>query len=105
MPSDVAKAKDVAGTSRTPKIPVKKAVAVAMATFLDLFPAAAKANVMLEELEESGDGRRWLVTLGYDTAARRTLMDLGGGVDRRYKTFAIDNITGKLVSVKIRSVA
>ena len=108
MPTHIAKAKEIARDIqkelRSPKIDVKKAVTIADQYFRDLFPAAAKANMMLEEIEEGGDGKRWLVTIGYDRAARRTMMDLGG-VDRAYKTFAIDNVTGKVISVKIRSAA
>ena len=105
MPAHTATLKDIAKAVHQPKIDVKKAVTIADQYFRDLFPAAAKANMMLEEIEEGGDGKRWLVTIGYDRPARRqTMMDFGG-VDRAYKTFAIDSVTGKVISVKIRSVA
>ena len=81
MPSHTAKAKGLAKTLNAPKLEVKEAVAIAEASFRDLFPATAKANMMLEELEESGDGKQWLVTIGFDTTARpRTLLDVGGTV-------------------------
>ncbi|MCE9611033.1 MAG: hypothetical protein K8R23_12635 [Chthoniobacter sp.] len=89
------------------KIDVRRAVRIAAEYFGELFPQAAKANMMLEEIEESTDGRYWLVTLGYDVATPRgaAMAALYGGVSRSYKTFRIDAVTGKVLSVKIRSAA
>ena len=105
MPAHPAKPKAIVKSPGLPKVDVKQAVSIAAASFRDLFPAVAKAGMMLEEIEESADGTRWLVTLGYDIIARRGLAFDLSGVDRAYKTFAIDNATGKVISVKIRSVA
>lgn len=97
-------AKAVRAAKEKSKIDVKRAVAIAADYFSELFPQAAKANMMLEEIEESTDGRYWMVTLGYDvTSPRRLAFDLG--VSRSYKTIRIDSFTGKVLSVKIRSAA
>jgi predicted small secreted protein len=85
------------------KIDVKRAVGIAADYFSELFPQVAKANVMLEEIEESSDGRYWLVTLGYDVQGG-TIQMFKNGPFRSYKTFRIDANTGKVISVKIRPV-
>ncbi|HYR57820.1 MAG TPA: hypothetical protein VEO95_04290, partial [Chthoniobacteraceae bacterium] len=66
-----------------------------------------KANVILEEIEEGDDGKCWLITLGYDIkrplSAHLNLFQ--PEVLREYKTFKIDNTTGKVASMKIRKVS
>ena len=90
----------------TRKIDAKQAVVSAVDYFQDFFPRHAKSNMLLEELEESSDGKRWLVTLGYDTGHMviRTVFAGGGSSERAYKLFSVDSATGKVVSVKIRKV-
>ena len=87
------------------KIDAKQAVLNAVDYFREFFPAHAKSNILLEELEESSDGKRWLVTLGYDTShvEVRNLF-ASGGAARAYKLFSVDSATGKVMSVKIRKV-
>ena len=105
-PKFVAKAKDIAKAVASPKrIDAKQAVTNAVAYFQEFFPQHAKSNMLLEELEESSDGKRWLVTLGYDTPNReiRTAV-FGSTITRAYKVFSVDITTGKVVSVKIRKV-
>ena len=104
-PAHPAKPKAIVKPAGAPKIDAKQAVSIAAASFRDLFPEAAEARMMLEEIEESADGGRWLVTLGYDILARRGLTFDFSSLDRAYKTVAIDNATGKVISIKIRSVA
>ena len=82
----------------------RRAVDIAIKYFRDLFPAAAKMHMMLEEIEESAGGKRWLVTLGYDVVGRGAF-SFERGPSRAYKTVTIDSITGKVLSVKIRSLA
>jgi hypothetical protein len=94
------------------KIDVKEAVRKAVAYFSKLYPQAGTgANLMLEEVEESEDGSYWLVTLGYDIPRR--VSPLAGNlqdifrqpqVDRHYKVFKIDANTGRIVSMRIRSI-
>ncbi len=93
------------------KIDVKEAVRKAVAYFLKLYPKlGADANVMLEEVEESEDGSDWLVTLGYDIQRRVSRVAgnfqdvFGPQVVRHYKVFKVDAKTGRIVSMKIRSL-
>ena len=53
-------------------------------------------GLALEEVEQSKDGRFWLITLGYNPnifTARR-----------QYKILMVDAETGKVVSMKIRKL-
>lgn len=84
------------------KIGAKSAVAIALKNFQEFFPKLAASNSMLEELEESSDGKRWFVTIGFDQPNIK-LAILGGPI-RGYKLFTIDGLTGKVLSVKIRTV-
>jgi hypothetical protein len=94
------------------KIDVKEAVRKCVAYFYKLFPnLGTDARLMLEEVEESEDGSYWLVTLGYDIPRR--LSPLAGNLrdifahpqfDRHYKVFNVDAKTGRIVSMKIRSL-
>ena len=95
------------------KIGVKEAVRKAVAYFSKLYPKlGADANVMLEEVEERKDGSYWLVTLGYDIQRRGSpvagkLEHIFGPqpqVDRHYKVFKVHAKTGKIFSMRIRSI-
>lgn len=105
-PKFVAKAKDIARAVAAPlKIDAKQAVTNAVEYFQEFFPAHAKSNMLLEELEESSDGKRWLVTLGYDTPHRDPKAAMfGSDITRCYKIFSVDSATGEVKSVKIRQV-
>ena len=93
------------------KVDVKEAVRKVVAYFSKLYPKLVTgANLMLEEVEESEDGSYWLVTLGYDMQRHVSplpgnLKDVfGPQVDRHYKVFKVDAKTGRIVSMKIRSL-
>jgi len=94
------------------KIDVKEAVRKVTAYFLKLYPKLGTgANVMLEEVEESEDGSYWLVTMGYDVEQRvsgpaglQHMFGSGSLVHRRYKIFKVDAKTGRIVSMRIRSL-
>ncbi len=58
---------------------------------------------MLEELEESEDGKYWLVTVVYDIEKLAGPI-FGSQIARAYKSFRIDSRTGKVLSMKIRNV-
>ncbi len=72
------------------------------------------ANLMLEEIEESEDREQWLITLGFDTprVLRKNPTGLGSILaghsveqpERVFKRFAIDQKTGRVLSMKIRSL-
>jgi hypothetical protein len=93
------------------KIDVKEAVRKSVAYFLKLYPKLGTgANVMLEEVEISEDGSYWIVTVGYDMQRHASeltgnLRDVfGPKVVRHYKVFKVDAKTGRIISMKIRSL-
>ena len=107
MPQHIAKAKDlVKAIEEAIKIDAKDAVRIATKAFQEFFPKLAHSDVMLEEIEEGNDGKCWLITLGYD--AKRPLSAhqkmFQPEAYRAYKTFKIDNTSGKVASVKIKSI-
>jgi hypothetical protein len=98
-------------------IDVKKAVRIAIAYFLELYPGYADSNVMLEEVEQSEDGLYWLITMGFDTKDKerpKTIFDATSYAKlmgqqqptftRHYKVLKVDMKTGKIISMKIRSL-
>ena len=96
------KAKGTAKARSSPRLAAKQAVVLATDYFRDLFPEAAKANLMLEEIEESPDGKQWWVTLGFDQREPQKFLNVRPS--RFYKRLTIDQATGRVLSVKIRSV-
>jgi hypothetical protein len=58
-------------------------------------------NILLEEIEMSGDGLYWLITLSYDT--KGVIDSLFGSPSKRsYKIFRIGAASGEVESMKIR---
>ncbi len=92
------------------KIGAKQAVAAALKYFGEFFPHPTHRNVLLEELEESEDEQYWLVTIGFDF--ERPVNALGGKMadifgtppHRKYKTFKVSATSGKVTSMKIRTI-
>ena len=86
---------------------------MATQAFREFYPeleGQVDVNVALEEIEEEADGKHWLITLGYDAKRKLSgyqamLTGLNDQVERVYKTFRIHKGTGKVVSMKIRSLA
>jgi hypothetical protein len=106
MPA-IAKAKNlVKEIEQALKLEAKEAVRIAMEYFHEFFPDLSNANVMLEEIEETDDGKCWLITLGYDVkrplSAHQKMFQ--PEIHRAYKTFKIDSASRKVASMKIRSV-
>jgi hypothetical protein len=97
-------------TKSARRLNIKQAVATALKHFLEVFPDLANSRVMLEEVEETD--RFFLVTVGYDVQKNSIPSNLagnlasimGGGVERKYKTVTIDAATGRVSSIKIRSI-
>ena len=65
----------------------------------------------LEEVEMSKDGKFWLVTLGFYRPSKKPASGLqvlrqiqGVTHERKYKLFKVDAATGKVSSMKIRTV-
>ena len=103
MPT-LAKSKDAV---QTIKIDAKRAVEIAIRYFGEFFPQLAAASA-LEEIEEGDDGKCWLITLGFDVKKRHenapALKLASYFTAREYKTFKIDNTSGKVTSMKIRTL-
>ena len=83
-------------------IDVREAARIAANYLIALIPSVQNRHVLLEEVEQTDDGRYWLITLGYDSVSRTAL--LGPGLGREYKTFKLDAKTGKVLKMKIRSI-
>ncbi len=84
---------------------VKQAAQKASEYFTTLYTGRNTANVQLEEVELTEDGRYWLITLSYPLASLTGLSEfLGKGGPREYKVFKIDASTGEVKSMKIRNV-
>jgi hypothetical protein len=86
---------------------VRDATQKAIKEFSEVFQNGYQ-NVRLEEIEISDDERYWYVTLGYDDPsvhpAAALSRQLGVPAQRAYKVVKIDDMTGKVISIKIRSV-
>jgi len=104
--ASIATTKQIAKALKSQKIEAKQAIEIALGTFSEFYPQFTGANVMLEEIEESEDGKWWLITLGYD--AKRALSPhhrmFQSETYRAYKTFKIDKASGKVAAMKIKSV-
>ena len=99
--------KSHAGAAR--KINAQQAAAAAFQYFNALFGNLTHTNVRLEELEEPEDGDHWLVTIGFDSLGRgregKVAEMFGVSRAREYKTFKVSARSGKVLSMKIRSIA
>jgi hypothetical protein len=90
-----------------PKVAVNQAVAIAIDFFKQVFSRGLPLNnVQLEELEMSDDGKRWLITVGYDDPAPpATLMEQAMRLrpSRKYKVVHVDAESGQASAVKNRA--
>lgn len=90
-----------------PKVNLHAAVASALSFLKEAFTAATEPrNLQLEEIEMSDDGRRWLVTLGYDDPAAAQLPTVDQLMRprplRKYKVVHVDAESGKATAIKNR---
>lgn len=95
--------------TKTPLVGLKDAAGIALEYFLDLYPEFRRtaANVMLEEVEEIDDAANWLITIGYDMDRRLVRPTIAFGPpppERHYKVIKVDAQTGRVISMKIRSL-
>jgi hypothetical protein len=87
------------------KIGVKEAVKAATEAIKDLLPGPDLGDLRLEEVEQTDDERYWLITLGYSVRQFSPIVPLPlRGHDRIYKQFKVDADTGRVMSMKIRSL-
>lgn len=95
------------------RISLQQAVAAAQACFHQAYSTHQVSNALLEEVEETRDGKYWIITLGFDMKRKilvkpshiQVLPDFlqqHDEVKRVYKTFKVDAESGKVLSMKIR---
>ena len=96
-------------------IDVKEAVKIAAAYFADLYADQSYSSVLLEEVEYKENTNIWLITLGYsppqtipenvrDQFSLLSPLSAFPAKERQYKIFTMDAETGKVLSMKIRTV-
>lgn len=91
-----------------PIVDAKKAAQLASKYFKSLLPEVS--DFSLEEVELSEDGNFWLITLGFtakksDPVPASNWANVFGAPPRtKFKVFKVDTRTGKVVSMKIRSL-
>jgi hypothetical protein len=89
-------------------IDVKQAVSIAISNLNGLYPDTELAEIMLEEVELSSDGKHWLVTIGFDRPKKYTRAAVGffpfpvATTERVYKTITISSDQGQFVSMRMR---
>jgi hypothetical protein len=93
------------------RVPVKVAVATAIAYVKELYEGISLRDLLLEEIEYSDTSYKWLVTIGFslpETKEVSTSVILPSStsreLSRRYKTVIIDAVSGAPDSMKIRTV-
>ena len=94
---------------------VKQAMRIAREYVEQVYADTQIRDVMLEEVSTSEDGSKWYVTIGFtrpelqlkprlgDTA--ETALLVGRPLERDYKQVTVDDETGEVVSMQIRSLA
>ena len=93
-------------------IGVKEAINAAMQAVQKYYEDQEISDLALEEVESDKSHNKWLITLGFlvpDKSPRQTAFDLEQVIGlkkviRKYKIFAIDALTGKVISMKIRKL-
>jgi hypothetical protein len=96
-------------------IDVKTAVKNAILFLADLLAEQNVHDVRLEEVELSEDEKVWFITLSYlrrsaegeGTVIGKMLAAgelMGARVEREYKVFAVDSVTGEVRSMKMRQL-
>lgn len=89
-------------------IDVKQAAQSAEAFVRAIYPEGQLQNLRVEEIDRSDDGSSWEITLGWvdlDAPVVAAFLDLNRTRPRVYKTLRVDAESGKVASMKIRSVA
>jgi hypothetical protein len=85
--------------STAPPIDVKTAVRIAT-TYFDQLLQHPYADLAVEEVERSEDGRYWQVTLGY--ALKDPNLSTFMKTDREFKLITIDASSGEPTSMKVK---
>jgi hypothetical protein len=97
--------------SQEDRVPVKVAVAAAIAYVKELYEGISLRDLLLEEIEYSDASDKWLVTIEFslpETKEDSTSVIFPSKTSREpsrlYKTVIIDAVSGKPDSIKIRTV-
>lgn len=85
-------------------IDVKKAVELAKGYLSDVLEVPVHL-MLLEEVELSEDQQSWLITLSFPAPRLSPAQIVAGIANREYKVVRLQADTGKLVSIKIRTLA
>ncbi len=95
-------------------INVKEATAAALIELKILYPNKEILAPELEEVELTGDEKKWLITLGFLVPdptplppMQRAVLQMSGNDKkflRKYKIFTVDSDSGKVTSMKIRKL-
>jgi hypothetical protein len=92
-------------------IDVKKAVSFAMQAIHDFYEEQELTDLALEEVEQTDN--QWLITLGFlvpnKNPIRNNVFAMAAAADerlyiRKYKIFAVDAESGKVIYMKIREL-
>ena len=93
------------------RVPVKEAVAAAIAYVKELYEGVNLRDLLLEEIEYSNASDKWLVTIGFSLPETKEVSSsvifpskTSRELSRRYKTVIIDAFSGTPDSMKIRNV-
>ena len=97
--------------SQENRVPVKIAVAAAIAYVKELYEDISLRDLLLEEIEYSDASDKWLVTIGFSPPATKDVptsvilpSNTSQELSRLFKTMIIDAVSGKPDSMKIRTV-
>lgn len=88
-------------------IEIKDAVATAKKFLKELYASShSLKDLALEEIDQTDDGKYWLITLGYfrEKSGISSILPVIQAVERDYKTIKIDKETGEPVAMQIRTV-
>ena len=93
------------------RVPVKEAVAAAIAYVKELYEGVSLRDLLLEEIEYSNASDKWLVTIGFSLPETKEVSSsvifpskTSRELSRRYKTVIIDAFSGTPDSMKIKNV-
>ncbi len=88
-------------------IEIKEAVSVAKKFMKDLYDPLQNAldELVLEEIDQTEDGKYWLITLGFSREKPIiSMLSPTIQVERVYKTVKVDKGSGEPVAMQIRAV-
>jgi len=87
-------------------VEVKEAVSIAKNFMKDLYASSfSLKDLILEEVDQTDDGKYWLITLGFSREKPNISALLPSvQIERVYKSIKVDKETGEPVAMQIRAV-